>query len=213
MKNISCVLFLLTAGCGNESALFDRADTGAGFASGEDDTDDENQLDTGESGDEPIWWSLGSALVLEKGVPSVGSELTITPLTEAGEPLCETPDALVVTAVTEEISPYKEILTWWRLTLDAPDTPCGGVALPVGDSLLLGVGEMHPDISAAIESIDDLNDSLPLNGAYASLDEEAVFVFGVAGQERAFAGKGEVAESVPLADGRWRVEPVYWFAY
>lgn len=213
MKYILYALPLLSLGCSESNLSKGSFDTGFTTDGGSGETLDDTDADTGMFENEPAWWSLGSRLSLEKGTPQVKSTLSIVPLNDEGEPLCEDPAPFTITEVTEEAAPYTEVLVWWRLGLEAPDTLCDGISAPIGDSIYLGVGEMHPDISAAIEIIDGLDDALPLNGAYASLDGSAVYVFGVAGQDSAYAGEGEVAESAPLADGGWRVEPVYWFSY
>ena len=83
-----------------------------------------------------------------------------------------------------------------------------------GRSFQLGVGEMHPEVVAVLDSLDGLGDGAEssLNGAYASFDGgDTLYVFGVAGSLAAYEGAGLSAEEAPLPDGTWIVRGLYAF--
>jgi len=212
MKHCTLIPLVFAIACDLESA----SKSGSGFDSGmaTDDTSFDSGLDEDNAdGDEPVWWALQAELVLEKGL-ATGGIVTIAPISGESVQLCPDTEPITITTITEQPIPYEGLLTWWRLELELIDELCPGVSNPLSGPLYLGVGEMDPNISAALSAVEGLSTSMPLNGAYATLPNSAeLFVFGVAGPEAAYAKQGKPAEKAPLEDGLWRIEPVYWFGY
>ena len=218
LSTLSLLLSLLGGCSAAKNSALGTADTGADDAVGG--GLDSDPGDTAEDGDTAPdgaaqWWLLEAALVLEAGQPTAASTLRILPLDAEGAVIC-TPDvpSAVVSASTEE-SPHETILSWWRLTLALPTSLCDGSPVPLDTVVYLGIGQPHPDILAAMGSVEGLDPALPLNGAFLSRSSpaEELLVFGVAGPEVAFKGSGSVADAVPLADGTWLVRSVYWLSF
>ena len=163
---------------------------------------------------EPAWWRLAADLTFTKGTLIPGkSELTVELLGSKDEPLCT--QQVPVIAAEEWSQEHASVLTAWVLTPEFVDDLCGVYETPLAKSIVLGVGEMHPDIQAAMGAIPTLDGEAPLNGAYMiALDKpDVLYVYGVAGLAAAYAGGGEVASALPLEDGLWQIEPVYRFSY
>ncbi len=185
------------------------SDTGYTGENSEDTGDQDSDEDTASS---PVWWTLTATVPVEAGEAVKGGVITTRFLDEGGEVLCE--DAHPITAISEEDSPYEDVYAWWSISVEASSKGCDASPLPV--PLLLGVGAMHPEIAAGLDTVDAVSSgsSASLNSAYASLDGlESLLVFGVAGTAAAYKGEGVAADAAPLADGEWRIEPVYSFRY
>jgi len=206
-------LSLLGAGCdsGGSATGFWEADTGS--ANGVDDAETyDTAQDTGIFV-APQWWRLSAGLILSEGVPiAEKSTLSLELIGSKDEQLCF--QEFTVKAVESLEPTHESIVTWWRLTPTPLDTLCGIYDTPLSESILIGVGVMHPDILAAISSISTISADAPLNAAYAAVDDtEQIYVYGVAGTPASYEGEGEVAIEAPLEDGIWQLEPVYRFSY
>jgi hypothetical protein len=212
---LSIVLSINLSACSESGLAFDVADTAA--------YDDEAMRDTAQDDSEaadsgvivaPMWWRLSASLVLVQGTPvPEKSALTVELLGSKDEPLCTQQRPLL--ASEDWGVDYDAVLTAWKLTPEPVELLCGLYEPPLGESIVLGVGEMHPDILAAIGSIPELDEDAPLNAAYmVTIDKpDALYVYGVAGMSTAYAGEGEVVSKLPLEDGGWQIEPVYRFSY
>lgn len=194
------------------TAEFDTASFESGDAS-------DTALDEAESVDTavivaPMWWRLTASLVLVQGIPvPEKSSLTVELLGSKSESLCTQQRPLLTTE--EWAVAYDSVLAAWKLTPEPVELLCGLYDPPLDESIVLGFGEMHPDIQAAIGSIPELDGDAPLNAAYmVSIDKpDDLYVYGVAGTSLAYAGEGKVVSKLPLEDGAWQLEPVYRFSY
>jgi hypothetical protein len=215
MKSFSLLAVAMTVACsiGNDKASAGQDNAETASADTGDTSTDEDSEDTASI--EPVWWSLSGQLELEGGLPVIGTELDIVPLDETGAEVCAETAPVRILSVTDEPPPHESVLTWWRLELELPELLCDGIEVPLSEpSLTLGVGELHPDIRAALSAVDGLDTKMPLNGAYLAFDgADDLLVFGVAGRLEAFEGLGKIAEEAPLVDGGWRIEAVYWFGF
>lgn len=163
---------------------------------------------------EPMWWRLSAALSLKQGAPlAAKNALTIELLGSKDESLCVR--ELSLQSAEDWPLDSASVLAAWKLTPEPADILCGLYETPLDESIVLGIGEMHPDIQAAIGAIASLDAEAPLNGAYmVTLDQpEVIYVYGVSGLVSAYAGEGEIASQLPLEDGSWLLEPVYRFSY
>jgi hypothetical protein len=162
----------------------------------------------------PMWWRLSASLVLVQGTPvPEKSSLTVELLGSKDESLCTQQRPLLVTE--EWADAYDSVLAAWKLSPEPVELLCGLYEPPLDESIVLGIGEMHPDIQAAIGSIPELDGDAPLNAAYmVSIDKpDDLYVYGVAGTSTAYAGEGKVVSELPLEDESWQLEPVYRFSY
>ena len=203
------------ASCSESKLSFDMTDTASPPESGEADTgfEDAKASDTGVVA-EPIWWRLSASLVLEQGVPiPEKGTLEVELLGSKDESLCVKP--LAVQLIEDWPIENEAVLAAWKLTPEPMDLLCGLYETPLEESIVLGIGEMHADILAAIGAIPALDGEAPLNGAYMVelAKPEILYVYGVAGPDAAYAGEGKVASKLPLEDGTWQLEPVYRFSY
>jgi hypothetical protein len=162
----------------------------------------------------PKWWRLSASLALIQGIPvPEKSFLTVELLGSKDESLCTQQRPLLATE--EWADAYDSVLAAWKLSPEPVELLCGLYEPPLDESIVLGIGEMHPDIQAAIGSIPELDGDAPLNAAYmVSIDKpDDLYVYGVAGTSTAYAGEGTVVSELPLEDGAWQLEPVYRFSY
>lgn len=202
----------LLIGCGG--AKSNEADTSTAQTEG--DTASIGESDTGgaDTGttESIAWWQLAAEVVIAEGTPQPeASQLTLTLLTDALKPLCA--ETFTLASLDDQAVPHGDVYVWWQVVVGKGDGGCHASALPQAD-LLLGIGAMHPDILPGLKSSGAAKDPSALSGAYASLDDgESLLVFGAAGLSVAWAEGGEPATEAPLADGTWRIEPVYTFEY
>lgn len=179
---------------------------------------DSGQMD-GDSGldadgvQDELWWTLSATLVLQKGEIVPESTFSVTLRNGAGEPVCEQPTDFVFRSVEAATPPYESLLTWWTVQLEPTGTFCDGEMDWWQQPVHLGVGEMHPDVLAASETMDTLHARDHLNGAYIAFDDdpELVMAFGVAGTAAQFSAEQGPAQKAPLDDGEWNLMSVYWF--
>ena len=204
------------------SSGMDKAQ-GVDDADAEDDAWDEDagggSFDTGATDDaEPgfSWWRLDADIVIAGGdVDPAESTLNASLLDASGVELCVLEGAQEV--VTPSLTlPDELIVAWWTLGGIAWSGDCaepGGTEL-LPDTLSLGVGSLHPEIVAVLDSMPEATGGAAgaLNGAYAQFrDGETIYVFGAVGPAGAWAGEGAVAESAPLVDGTWELRGAYGF--
>lgn len=201
------LLLVLLLGCGGgKDAALGHADS----AEIDEDTGARTDTDTGLDGaGEPSWWTLRADITLKKGLPVADSaSLQVALLDGLLATICEAEVSLKAAADTE--SPDPAIYAWWRVTPILP-TDCDEAGLVLPAELLVGVGELHPDIQARLIT-SGAADPATLNGAYASLDGgKTLLVYGAAGPDAAWAGEGSPADLAPLDDGRWSLRPVFSF--
>lgn len=204
VRSLSLILLL---GCGSSKGD-DMADSAASLAGRE--TGITSGTDTGPEGaDVPSWWTLRADVALKAGLPvAKASRLQVTLLDGTLAVLCEAEVSLQAAADTT--SPDPAIYAWWIVEPVLP-TGCDGAGLDLPAGLLLGVGEMHPDIQARL-IMEDTVEPAALNGAYASLDGgKTLLVYGAAGPSVAWEGEGAPADKAPLDDGQWSLRPVFSF--
>ena len=203
--------FMLSA-CSSSAKFAGSSDTGSTAGDEDVGTTDTGAADTGLV-TWPLWWRLSAQLTIEAdGIQAAKSSLEISLIDERDEVICTARVALVSAESIAATS--SAVLAWWSVEPEASETLCGVYTSPLPEALQLGVGELHPDIRAAMASFDNLAEDAPLNGAYASMNEpDSVLVFGVAGLQEAYEGQGEAAEVLPLADGLWSILPIYRFTY
>jgi len=165
---------------------------------------------------DPAWWWLHANLSISKGeIILEESSLQVELQDEFQNFICI--ETFPIAEIVPEKSPSEVIYSWWSLV---PGTGAGGCAekvktMPLPARLQLGVGDMHPEISAVLGSVSQLSDGAEsiVNGAYVSFDDpETLYVYGVAGLEAAFNGEGSLQEEAPLSDGDYTVLGVYAFA-
>ncbi|MFT5686510.1 MAG: hypothetical protein ACI8RZ_007466 [Myxococcota bacterium] len=218
MRVKSILLLPLFFCCTSCSSSKDMA-LGADEASDTGMADTTNESDTGSADTdtaifvEPMWWRLSASMTLYEGVPlPEKSSLLIELLDGEDESLCVQEVAL---EGVEKIEPTNDVIvSWWQLTPTASDHLCGVYDFPLPGVIRIGIGEMHPDIFAAANSLSTIDAEAPLNAAYASIsDDGQIYVYGVAGTPEAYEGLGEVAVADPLSDGLWQLKPVYRFSF
>ena len=207
----SALIFTL-AGCSSahDASTGDvgsSTDTGA-FDSAEADGD------TGPGGD-PKWWRLGATFtVASDGAVALESmALALSVEDESELSLCD--ESVGVQALqAAEKTPDPMVYTWWEVSPDALIGDCSRLDPLESTELLLGVGELHPEILAGLGSLGLTEEADALNGAYVSLNGgQTVYVYGVAGPGEAFEGVGIAATSAPLDAGDWEIRSMYSFVY
>lgn len=178
--------------------------------------------DTGHAGgdgaefldDTPTFWKLWFSVdVVDSRIDVLSSELSMTLLGPDGAELCSASGAVDAVVERDDL-PTEELVVWWEVTASAWAGSCvdAGVTIPMPSPQLLGVGSMHPEVIAVMQSVADLGAGAEssLNAAYASLDGTVV-VYGLAGPTGAFQGEGSPASEAPLSDGHWELRPLYSF--
>jgi hypothetical protein len=180
---------------------------------------------------EPSWIRVDGTLSIVGGVPdptgtTVSIEYRLDPAAVpsapedtsdtdfsggATVPCIRTP---AVTAIVAETAPDAAItFGWWALTLDtAPDPDCGW-ALP--SALHLGIGDLDPQLYAAMDLAGLSTPDSTLYGLYARLgaETEPVWVYGVAGTVGQYAGTDAAATSPPLPDGTYTLQALHLMPY
>lgn len=208
-----CVL--LGIGCSSSDGGKGSSFADTGFPGGMD--TGPAMVDTGGSAS-PTWWKLSADLDVENGeVVAATSSLELVRVDETGQPT--TPDCRA-TAVPQSVEPTSDLpdsvlVSWWTVDGGEWSEDCEQAApdLPVAP-FGLGVGAMHPDIRAVIDTLDDPRPAEgaedTLNAAYIQLVSEGpIYVFGVAGLPAAYAAQAGPASEAPLDDGTWWVRPLY----
>ncbi len=217
MSLLAVMLFGGFFGCsaaGDDALLVggSNADAGSDYV---EDVDDE-----GDGEDTPSSWELTGTLVVSDHVGNLSvddSALNVRLLDGEQNVLCE--DGVVLgTAVGRDQAhfPDEALLSWWALHIDSPTSDScfsQDYAFPVPSVVMVGIGDMDPELRAVAGSSSDLTNIDALNGAYASIDGgETVWVFGVAGTTAGFAGEEDgPLEDWPVPEGSWDIEPLYPF--
>ena len=181
-------------------------------------SDDPNgEVVTTDTGVKPHWWRLSASLEVVAGqLAAVESELQVTLLDRNGTEICSEPFLLDATN-TEVFQPEPELIVWWSIERGEGAGQCSSyhdlTTLP--ESFFLGIGDLHPELEAVAGQVPLVPEEGPgtLNGAYASVDPDVddIWVFGFAGDERAWSGRSGPSTVAPLADGTWSVVGVYGF--
>lgn len=183
---------------------------------GADDGGGSVDLDSGLSGDGFdgfMWWRLDADLVLADGdIQTDESEFRAALLDSSGAEACSAA-AILNEATSIPTVPDEALVTWWSFAdVTWADGCADDAGLPL--SLSLGVGGLHPEIVAVLDSMPEasVGAGTALNGAYAQLEgSDSLYVFGAVGLAPAWAGDGEAAASAPLADGMWELRGAYGF--
>lgn len=178
---------------------------------GEDDTASADTAD-----EAPAWMALDGQLTLIEGVPSALSLVVGLFGDPPEEPSCTVSRTAESGGVLEN-TPDTTVYYWWRFSLVTPDdeSGCGGI---VPDSLLLGLGALHPEILPALpeHGVDGVADSL--YGVYANpyddgtaAQESVGYAFGFAGTAPDRAGAEPAVTAPPMPDGEYSLTGFYLF--
>jgi hypothetical protein len=215
MRRLAVMTWIL-AGCGSGGERSSLAATALMDADGTTGGDPNDGI--GENTAEPSSWELSGVLhVIQNGVlEGEDTSMEVRLLDADRNTLCSAEVvADTVTTLQTEQFPDDALLGWWRIYISAPEAPscfADEYDFPVPEALLLGVGDMDPEIRAVAGSDPSLSALDSLNAAYASLDRgDTLWVFGVAGTASAFAGEATSADEIPLPEGDWTIEPLYPF--
>lgn len=209
------VLFALIAlpGCTSldYTGKFDSTDT----AAASDDTGRDSDTMSADSGSTPpAWYAVGAAASLSGGLLTA---LTVTysllPETPTDGSICESVRAPI--SAVDAPSPDPAIYHWWLVELPQDDGACEGAeTLPT--TLLLGLGELHPDITAGLKDDAAQAAAGSLYGAYVATDgvqedgqAETIYIYGYAGTTADLAGETSPVTAPPAPDGDYTLTPVY----
>jgi hypothetical protein len=209
--------------CSSKFSVLEAMDTAGGS---EATLEDSSGADSGGSDEElsgAAWWKLGATLDIRADEAGGVQPELLTSLISAS--LLDSQGALLCSGIAPigqvmEIAPTPDplIITWWWMERGEWSTDCTLPELEeemadLPHQVLLGVGDMHPEIAGALGAVEGLQPgaAATLNGAYASLEDEVIYVFGVAGTEEAMEGAEGPAVGSPLKAGRWLITPVYSF--
>lgn len=162
------------------------------------------------------WFSVGGSWTLQDGAP-VGLEVVLGawPEDPKGAPLCTSTRA--ASALRDVNSPDPSIYHWWLVDLGPDDAACA-FADEVPRRLILGLGQLHPEMVPALDRFDLDTAVGSLYGAFAAfpdtsnLDGSVPYAYGFAGTSSDRAGAGDAVGQAPLPDGTYAVTPVYLLA-
>ena len=164
----------------------------------------------------PYWFVLsGELVVLEGALTEASLNVIIYPEDTESPPICvlSLPDMSVS---PEEATPDASIFAWSIALATLSEGECESeVTLP--DTILLGLGQLHPDLMPALIAA-GLDSSL-LYGVYAALgdqdgcaeDSGDACVFGYAMDLNDSKGELPVTEKPPMPDSTYLFEGVYGF--
>lgn len=195
---------------------YDKAMDGGSLTGETGDLDSGNgTADGGTDVEMGTYWTVDADLVVVEGVvDAASSTLWLGRRRNSSETCADQVVPLSVTPV--EPLPHASVYTWWEVSWNPTALICfsegeGGWNQP----LLLGVGEMHAEIAAIVETLDEVQvqgAAAQLNATYARLPgDDRLLVYGAAGLEQAWAGEGKAATSGPLEDGTWLIRTLYSF--
>jgi hypothetical protein len=214
-RAVLTVAFLGAGACafGNEADFFD--DTSGAVDS---DTAPEDSLDdtSGWDGMTPGYWALEAEVSIEEGAPVPGDSSVTLRLLDAEL----ASDGLICTVTwptpTFEIlaAPDAMIFHWWSV---APQEIFGGNCTAaqrrfLPEQVLLGIGELFPDVAAVLDSTGYGEVSGSLYGAYVQPSTEAdaaTWAFGIAATDSGYAGETSPVSAAPVPNGTYRVEPIF----
>jgi len=217
MSLLTVMLFGWTFGCSSAKSGAD--------AEGADESDAANapveSLDEDGTGseEEPVSWDLIGTLVVSDQFGNLSAEesaLVVRLRDALGGVLCED-DVVLGDAIGKSQTHYPDdaLLSWWELHVDSPDpSSCFGsdYDFPVPSVLMVGIGDMDPELRAVAGASPDTLDMDTLNGVYASVDRgDTVWVFGVAAAQDTVAEEGSPVAEWPVPEGTWDIDPLYPF--
>ena len=212
----------LTVACGEEK---DRESAARATAEMQDDATDTGSWSGGDAEDSeyqatPDAWTLSGELVVEGGLLSAERSTVTAEVVDAmGAVICHENAGVTSSARVVE-PPDDDVEAWWSVLLEAGDADnceAAGVAGPLPESLSLGLGPLHPEVVAVLDS--DAGEAPPepvdAKSIFASFDGGEVWVFGVATMkpEPGVATPDGDADRFGVADGLWRFRAVYPFRY
>lgn len=190
----------------------DGGNTGS-MADGGSTNTDSGSTDGGTDVLDGTWWQVDGEVVVSAGAPQVDGSTLVFSRRSGDESACQDVVSPTVLA-SDEAPPHATVFTWWRVEWDPMGITCFGAGEGAArQPLMLGVGQMHPELEAVLPSLLGETDAAALghlNGAYLQLPgDDRLLVFGVIGPESAWAGEGEPAMAAPLADGTWLLRSAY----
>ena len=210
------VLFALIAllpGCTSVdyTGRFDSSDT----ATAADDTAGESDTMSADSGAlPPAWYTVAATANLSGGLlTALTVTYTLVPETPADGPICESLRAPI--SAVDVPSPDPAIYHWWLVELPQDDGACEG-AEELPTTLLLGLGELHPDITRGLKDEAAQAAVGSLYGAYVATvgvqedgQAETIYIYGYAGTSTDLAGETIPVTAPPAPDGDYTLTPVY----
>ena len=212
----------LIVACGEEKGRESAAQTSAELA---DDAPDTGSWSGGGAEDSayeatPEAWTLSGELVVENGLLSAeGSTVTAEVVDALGAVICHE-DARVTSSARVVELPDDDVEAWWSILLEsggADSCEAAGISGPLPESLSLGLGPLHPEVVAVLDSEagEAPPDPVDAKSVFASLDGGDVWVFGVATMkpEPGVGAPSGDTERFGVSDGLWRFRAVYPFRY
>jgi len=170
----------------------------------------------------PEVWTMSGELYVESGLLLPGRSLVIAEVTDAfGVPICHHRAGLSSTSRIADV-PDDDLDVWWTVDLEILDgSTCGasGVAGPLPEGLHLGLGPLHPEVEAVLDSEagDAPAEDIDTKSIFVSFgDDGDVWVFGLAtmkpepGVVTSDTGR---PDHFGIPDGLWRFRAVYPFSY
>lgn len=157
-----------------------------------------------------FWWLEATVAITEGQADADQTSLLASMVSETAEGIetC-TDDEIEIVTIDDEALPDDSLVTWWEIAVIAGDK-CKDQ--PYQGFVQLGVGPMHPEIGVRLaEAGYDPSLAETLNGAYFRGKDDAIWVYGVAGTDRAYKGHGVAAKEAPLKDGDWKLDPIFSF--
>ena len=169
----------------------------------------------------PSAWTLSGELYVEAGALLPERSLLTAEVTDGlGLVICEQTAGLTSTLRIADL-PDDDLDVWWSVEIESRDmTTCdvAGVAGPIPERLRLGIGPLHPEVEAVLDS--DAGEAPPdqvdVKSVFVSFGEGAdVWVFGLASvkPEPGAETDGADAPHHGVTDGLWRFRAVYPFSY
>lgn len=202
---------VLLGACKDSADGADIANAGETWDDSGEESDGGKDLDS-----QPTHWRLSATLVVSDGAVQADQSYLDVGIDDAdATEMCF--ESASLSAVDDAAVQPPEFVAWYEVSVDAWVSECEDTqaAVPAGSSILLGLGELHPEALALLDTLDEADDSADqsLNGAYASFDGgETAYIFGVGGTAEAFEGVGVAPTEGPLADGTWVILPLYSFS-
>ena len=190
---------------------------------------DDGMLDSGSWGDggeadsalsAPTHWLLSGSLMVRAGeLDASVSHLTIDMYDLGGEFICTQSVGLQSAARVSDL-PDPDVDLWWEVETEATaDGDClqGEITNPLPALSYLGMGAVHPEIEAVLDSEagDAPSADVESRSVFIALGPEAsVWVFGLATTDASASSpldEGVAGLSIP--DGSWKFSALYSFPY
>ena len=168
----------------------------------------------------PDAWAMSGELHVESGLLVPERSLVVAEVVDAsGTTVCRQQAGLASSLRTTEL-PDDDLEAWWTLQLEVRDTStceAAGVAGPLPVSLSMGLGPLHPEVEAVLDSEAGAapSEQIETKSIFVAFEEGEVWVFGLATMkpEPGVATSDAGAVHFGVEDGLWRFRAVYPFRY